>query len=65
MSSVPAHREARAAGWSVLSPRYVNTERGTMRDTTSQLCLRAAKQQAGVSPATAVAIGSGGAALGG
>ena len=35
----------------------------TMRETTRQLCLRAAQQQAGASPVTAVAIGSGNAAL--
>ena len=42
--------------------------RETVRETTRQLCLRAAKQQAGAagaSPVTAVAIGSGSAALGG
>ena len=34
-------------------------ERETMRETTRQLCLRAAQQQAGASPVTAVTIGSG------
>ena len=33
------------------------------RETNRQLCLRAAKQQAGASPVTAEAIGSGSAAL--
>ena len=37
--------------------------RETMRETTWQLCLRAAQQQTGASPVTAVAIGSGSAAL--
>ena len=48
---------------SCYSPNYLNTERYYMRETTRQLCLRAAKQQAGASPVTAVAIGSGSAAL--
>ena len=45
----------------LLPPHYLNTERETtyMRETTRKLCLRAARQQAGASPATAVAIGSG------
>ena len=34
-----------------------------MRETTRQLCLRAAQQQTGASPVTAVTIGSGSAAL--
>ena len=33
--------------------------RVTMRETTRQICLRAAKQQTGASPVTAVTIGSG------
>ena len=45
------------------SPNYLNTKRGTMRETTRQLCLRAAQQQTGASPVTAVTIGSGSAAL--
>ena len=36
---------------------------GAVRGTTRKLCLRAAQQQAGASPVTAVAIGSGSAAL--
>ena len=53
-------------------PHYMsmsNTERDYERDKrqTRQLCLttRAAKQQAGASPVTAVSIGSGSAVLGG
>ena len=50
--------------YSPCSPHYVNTvPRETMRETTRQLCLRAAQQQTGASPVTAVAIGSGNAAL--
>ena len=48
---------------SCYSLHYANTERETMRETIRKLCLRAAKQQAGVSPIAAVAIGSGSAAL--
>ena len=49
---------------SCYSPHYANTAlRETMRENTRQLCLRAAKQQTGASPVTAVAIGSGSAAL--
>ena len=61
---------------SCYSPHYANTERDyekqlingrntsrAMRETTRQLCLRAAQQQTGASPVTAVSIGSGSAAL--
>ena len=50
---------------SCYSPHYLNTERDYERDreTTRQLCLRAAQQQTGASPVTAVTIGSGSAAL--
>ena len=48
----------------VLLPHYGQyIPRETMRETTRQLCLRAAQQQAGASPVTAVSIGSGSAAL--
>ena len=49
----------------VLPPLFEYLIREIMRETTRQLCLRAAKQQVGASPATAtaVAIGSGSAAL--
>ena len=50
-------------GQALSSPHYVNTERDYETDDTRQLCLRAAQQQTGASPVTAVAIGSGSAAL--
>ena len=42
---------------------FHNVPRETMTETTRQLCLRAAQQQTGASPVTAVTIGSGSAAL--
>ena len=38
-------------------PHYVKTERETTRETTRQLFLRAAQQQTGASPVTAVVRG--------
>ena len=47
----------------LLPPLFEYRVRENLRETTRKLCLRAAQQQTGASPVTAVAIGSGSAAL--